>query len=89
MYFEYVFIFFYPLSLNEFLQIDVPEIKPFVISVWCGVGKPKNLEEFLSPLIEDLNDLLKNGLSVNNHLIKISRICFVCDAPARCFLKGK
>lgn len=63
-------------------------IPPIVVAIWCGVGKPSVLNDYLRPFVTELNDLLGNGLIVNEHRIQISFRCFICDTPARAFIKG-
>jgi hypothetical protein len=60
----------------------------FLAGAFYGVSKPKDLENFLSPLCDELTDLVSNGLFVGfqNYCIRV--FSFVCDAPARSFLKG-
>lgn len=60
-----------------------------VIAIWCGVQKPNNLNEYLSPFVEELNTLLENGIIINGQHIYIAVRCFICDSPARAFMKGK
>lgn len=58
-----------------------------VISIWCGQGKP-DLHAFLNPFVSELNHILSNGIKINNYELKVSILGFVCDSPARAFLKG-
>lgn len=60
---------------------------PFVVSIFCGTSKPKPLDIFLEKFIDELNDILKNGFYFNKNYLKIEVHSFVCDAPARTFLK--
>lgn len=60
---------------------------PFVTSIFCGISKPKPLNVFLSNFINELNDLLKNRFNLNGNHFKIKIHSFVCDAPARAYLK--
>ncbi|XP_031350255.1 uncharacterized protein LOC116178316 isoform X1 [Photinus pyralis] len=63
-------------------------IRPFVISVFCGKNKPKPIDTFLNPFIEELSALLKHGFFNDNKHFQVNVHCFVCDAPARAYLKG-
>lgn len=63
-------------------------IKPFVIAMYCGKGKPP-LEPFLKEFIEELNKLLTSGIMVNETFSKIKIKCIVCDTPARNYILGK
>lgn len=60
---------------------------PFLISVFCGTSKPKPLASFLEEFIEELSLLLKNGFDFNDIHYGVTVHCFVCDAPARSYLK--
>lgn len=60
-----------------------------VVAVWCGDGKPTNLNGFLGSFVNELNELLCNGIHINNHSIEIKIRCFICDSPARAFIKGR
>lgn len=66
----------------------MPKIRPMIISIWCGIHKPNSLDEYLTPFVNELNSLLENGVTVNGFVISISVCCFICDSPARAFLKG-
>lgn len=66
----------------------MPELGVLVIAIWCGESKPTILNDFLQPFVTELNDLLHNGISINEYEIKISIRCFVCDSPARSYIKG-
>ncbi|EAT43410.1 AAEL005157-PA, partial [Aedes aegypti] len=51
-------------------------------------AKPKDINVFLSPFVNDLNDVLENGLTINQQKISINLRCFICDTPARSMLRG-
>lgn len=63
-------------------------IKPIVIAIWCGRGKPDNVNSYLNQFVVELNELLKNGLEINGYKIRVVIRSFICDAPARAFIKG-
>lgn len=71
-----------------FIFVELPHIQPIDIAIWCGDTKPNDLNEYLKRFVEEMNHLLENGISINNHLITVRIRCFVCDTPARAFLKG-
>lgn len=68
---------------------DFPTIKPFVVSVWYGEGKPKPVNDFLYSFVSELKKIISNGIMINGHKLQIKVRCFLCDTPARSFLKGK
>lgn len=66
----------------------MPNVKPFAIAIWCGVGKPQNLNEFLHSFVEEVDHILNFGIECNGFYLRIDRIIFISDAPARALLKG-
>lgn len=66
----------------------MPNVRPMIIAIWCGDGKPNSLNEYLTPFVQELNKLIETGIIVNAYKIRISIRCFKCDSPARAFIKG-
>lgn len=67
---------------------EMSQIEPIVIAIWCGNGKPTVLNDFLDPFVNELNEILENGILINNYQITVSIRCFICDTPARAYIKG-
>lgn len=40
----------------------MPEIKPMVIGLWNGNGKPSILNEFLLPFVNDIGKVIREGI---------------------------
>lgn len=72
----------------RFFVTDFPNIKPFAVSIWFGEGKPKPVNDFLFSFVNELNQIIANGIVINGYKIKIKVRCFICDTPARSLLKG-
>lgn len=51
-------------------------------------AKPKDVNAFLSPFVEELNEILQNGLTIEEYTVAINIRCFICDTPARSMLRG-
>lgn len=66
---------------------EFPSVRPFVVGIWCGEGKP-NVNEFLRNFVDELKLLLASGISIRNFVIQIKILGFICDTPARSFVKG-
>ena len=64
------------------------ESGPFAVGIYCGKSKPKKLDEFLCDFIEDLNKLLIEGIVINGVRRSVVVHRFVCDAPARSYIKN-
>lgn len=61
--------------------------EPFVVGSFLGEGKPNPLSSYLKDFLEELMDLLSSGIQINNHFHTVKVHSFVCDAPARAYLK--
>lgn len=59
----------------------------FVCAVYCGKEKP-DLKLFLKDFVPELKDLMENGIIINNTKYTVFVRSFICDAPARAFLRG-
>ncbi|KYN01715.1 hypothetical protein ALC62_07489, partial [Cyphomyrmex costatus] len=77
---------FWPILCKVHYDPDI--YKPFVVGIFCENTKPKNINQYLCKFIEEINTLQRDGLLISNRLLKIYIKCFVCDSPARSFLKG-
>ena len=62
--------------------------EPFVVGLFCGKQKPTNAAEFLSQFVSDTDNLMRHGFTVDGKKYAIKIHSFVCDAPARAFVKG-
>ncbi|CAH0551118.1 unnamed protein product [Brassicogethes aeneus] len=62
-------------------------IKPFVVAVFSGRGKPLPINKYLENFVNEAKNLLKNGLDFEYQKIRIQILLFTCDAPARAYLK--
>jgi hypothetical protein len=62
--------------------------KPFLVGLYCGRKKPIDLADFLKDFLSELEHLLSNGFRCENTFVKIVIDCFVCDAPARAYMKN-
>lgn len=59
-----------------------------IIGIYCRENKPPTPDEFLTPFVDELLIILNNGIIINGHKINIRIRCFICDTPARSFIKG-
>nr|XP_055051614.1 uncharacterized protein LOC129437480 [Misgurnus anguillicaudatus] len=60
---------------------------PFLVALYYGNSKPDPIHEYLSDLIAELQHLMQNGVSNKTIVHKVTLRAFVCDAPARAYLK--
>ena len=61
--------------------------KVLLVGLFCGPGKPDDVSVFLAEFIADLLKLLESGVVVGGKKFILRIHSFVCDAPARQFLK--
>lgn len=69
------------------LIANIPKMTPMIIAIYYGKQKP-NLQVFLKDFVEELQKLMINGIMLNEQKWEIKKICFICDSPARAFIKG-
>lgn len=77
---------FWPILFNIF---EFPNVKPMIIGIYHGKGKPNNMPSFLELFVTELKQLMNDGLTLNGHKIAIAIRSFICDSPARAFIKGR
>lgn len=71
------------------IMCRVGDSVPLIVGVFCGQGKPSPVEKFLEPLVAELETLKSTPeMTVERKKIRILKVAFVCDAPARSYLKG-
>ena len=60
---------------------------PFLIGAYCGSCKPQNIDEFLKAFIIEANSVAQEGVEIDDFKFVATISSFICDAPARAFLK--
>lgn len=76
---------FWPILCAIFFESTI--MKPFIVGAYFGSKKPYNVQEYLHPVVEELNYLLEHGLAIDDNTKKINIKGIVADAPARAFIK--
>lgn len=59
-----------------------------VVAVWSGSSKPSDLNAYLGSFVAELKTLVRDGIGINSFRISILIRAFICDTPARSFIKG-
>jgi hypothetical protein len=81
---------FWPILCRIYECVDIP---PFIVGIYAGYKKPSDLNLYLAKFMDEIQELIEHGLEVTHqnikNIIKVQIRCFVCDAPARAFIKGK
>lgn len=60
---------------------------PFVVGLFCGTGKPTNVNLFLEDFIKDVSELLTHGIEHNGIIYTVKIRSFICDVPAKAYIK--
>jgi hypothetical protein len=76
-----------PVQLWPILGRVVGMGSPFLIGVFCGKSKPTDIDSFLQDFIAEVIQLHDEGLGINGVQFRVQVLCFICDAPARSYLK--
>ena len=81
-------------SKNELWPIlakikEIPTSDVFVVGLYAGPSKPPSVGEYLKDFIQDLKLITSEGFDYNGKHFNVALPdAFICDAPARAFLKG-
>lgn len=76
----------WPILIKVYTEDD-KHYKPFTASVYAGNGKPKSSANYLRKFALEIQDLMSNGVTIENQLYQVKIKYFCCDTPARAFLK--
>lgn len=61
--------------------------RPFLIGAFCGSSKPGSIDEFCEDFISEALELCDMGFWLHGVKYRAQIACFICDAPARSFIK--
>lgn len=76
---------FWPILVNIY---EMEHVSPFVVGIYYGKKKPESVNEYLQEFVSELKDILKEGILINCNTLSVRIRCFICDSPARAFIKG-
>lgn len=58
----------------------------FIIGCYYGKPKPGDSNEFLQEFVDELCNLIINGIDFNSVHIKVVLKAFICDIPAKSYI---
>lgn len=61
-------------------------IEPFPVGIFYGTSKPNPLKIYLEDLVNELKEVQQTGIDLNGMHFTV-KFRFICDAPARAFVK--
>ena len=61
--------------------------KPLIVALYYGEAKPTSPHEFLEDFLAEYSHLQAHGLHWEELIFRVTIQAFICDAPARAFLK--
>jgi hypothetical protein len=61
--------------------------EPFLVALFHGSSKPSPLEDYLEDLLKEIKTVTQTGLIVDGKHFTVNIQMFICDAPARSYLK--
>lgn len=60
----------------------------FIVGLYCGRKKPSSIDSFLKDFVLEMEQLACSGILLNGACYQIKVASFVCDAPARAYLRN-
>lgn len=76
---------FWPILFNVF---ENPQLPVMVAGIFSGKNKSIDVDSYLTPFVDEMNEIMSDGILIGTHKITVLIRCFVCDSPARAFVKG-
>ena len=61
--------------------------EPFIVGLYHGFNKPTNVDDFFQEFFEEYEHFKEHGVGYNGKRYNVHLSCWVCDAPARAFVK--
>ncbi|KAJ8915730.1 hypothetical protein NQ315_000665 [Exocentrus adspersus] len=58
-----------------------------ICGIYEGHEKPKSCNDFMSDFVQDIVELIDNGFLYNGTKYTVKIVAFICDVPAKSFLK--
>ena len=76
-------------SLTQFwpILVSIDSFEPFLVALYYGKRKPSSLDEYLKDFIDEYQILQENGITFGRCTLQVTLKAFICDAPARAFVK--
>ncbi|XP_035905628.1 uncharacterized protein LOC118509297 [Anopheles stephensi] len=80
-------------SVTQFWPIlfkveEISDCPVMVAGVFSGQTKPGSLEQFLRPIVDEINNLRSTGIQFGDHVLPVCIKAFIADSPARAFIKS-
>lgn len=60
----------------------------FPVGIFCGTSKPPCLQEYLDKFVQELAEVLSCGLCYKGADCQVTLRAFLCDAPAKAYVKA-
>lgn len=76
---------FWPI-LCKVLHLTI-NYKPYPVAIYCGPSKPKNVHDYFKDFVNEVSKLQIEGIRIERVQMKIYIHFFICDTPARVFVK--
>uniref|UniRef100_A0A182N9Y1 Uncharacterized protein n=1 Tax=Anopheles dirus TaxID=7168 RepID=A0A182N9Y1_9DIPT len=52
----------WPIMINV---IELPNVRPITVGIFCGYSKPPDINTFITPFVDEMNDLMDEGIMLN------------------------
>lgn len=76
---------FWPIMAYIIVPLSEPK-KFFPIRLYYGCEKPMDSNDYIKEFVTEAYDLMTNGITINQSILKVSISVFCCDAPAKSFV---
>lgn len=77
---------FWPILCKVICKSNI--YSPFCVAIYNGNSKPANNFDFFNEFVQEINLLISKELIINGKKFQLKIHSFICDTPARKFLKS-
>jgi hypothetical protein len=63
------------------------DLPPFLVALYYGMEKPHSVHEYLQEFVTEMKSIGENGIIYEAKRLSVRIATFICDAPARAFMK--
>lgn len=67
-------------------MVNASVYSPFMVSIFCEQGKPKDIEEFDRPSVSEVEELEKDGNKLGSQRLLVDLTAVRCDVRASSFV---
>lgn len=70
---------------HQYRIVNIADKRPIIAGLFEGNGKPSNVFEFFEQFVQEIAEVLREGIVIKGRRLSLTLRCFIADCPARAF----